>query len=33
METIGSILGSYWGYLGVMEKKMETTTLSLGFRV
>ena len=22
---IGVILGLYWGYLGIMEKKMETT--------
>ena len=23
----------YWGYIGIMEKKMETTTMGLGFRV
>ena len=23
--SIGVILGLYWGYIGVMEKKMETT--------
>ena len=22
---IGFILGLYWGYIGIMEKKMETT--------
>ena len=22
---IGDILGLYWGYIGIMEKKMETT--------
>ena len=22
---IGVILGLYWGYMGIMEKKMETT--------
>ena len=32
METLGPfkriyrvILGSYWGYIGIIEKKMETT--------
>ena len=32
METAivywGYILGLYWGYMGVMEKKMEATILS-----
>ena len=23
----------YWGYIGIMEKKMETTIQDLGFRV
>ena len=23
---IGIILGLYWGYIGIMEKKIETTT-------
>ena len=29
METtiMGYILGLYWGYIGIMEKKMETTIL------
>ena len=29
METtiIGYILGLYWGYIGIMENEMETTTL------
>ena len=22
-STIGAILGLYWGYMGIMEKKME----------
>ena len=39
METLGLfkdiyiyrvILGLYWGYIGIVEKKMETT---IGFRV
>ena len=33
---IGDILGLYWGYMGIMEKKMETTIMDdffgLGFR-
>ena len=32
---IGVILGlylGYWGYIGIMEKKMETTIWGLGFR-
>ena len=40
METLGplkgvyrSYTGLYWGYLGIMEKKMETTIWGLGFRV
>ena len=37
METtiIGSIglTGLYWGSIGIMEKKMETTIIGLGFRV
>ena len=28
MGYIGIILGLYWGYIGIMENKMETT----GFR-
>ena len=24
---MGIILGLYWGYLGIMEKKMETTIM------
>ena len=24
-------LGLYWGYIGIMEKKMETTIWGLGF--
>ena len=24
VATIGVILGLYWGYMGIMEKKMET---------
>ena len=32
MET-GIIYGVYWGYIGVMEKKVETTIQGLGFRV
>ena len=34
MEALGPfkglyrvILGSYWGYIGIMEKKMETTIM------
>ena len=23
---LGILLGLYWGYIGIMEKKMETTT-------
>ena len=23
--------GSYWGYIGIMEKKMETTIVYLGY--
>ena len=33
---IGVILGIYWGYIGIMEKKMETTITglyNLGVRV
>ena len=30
---IGVVLGLYWGYIGIMEKKMETTAWGLGFRV
>ena len=30
--SIGVIVGLYWGYIGIMEKKMETTVLGLGFR-
>ena len=29
--SIGVIVGLYWGYIGIMEKKMETTVF--GFRV
>ena len=32
METT-MILGVYRGYMGVMEKKMETTTNGIGFRI
>ena len=27
MGYIGYILGLYWGYVGIMEKKMETTIM------
>ena len=27
------MLGLYWGYIGIMENKMETTIEGLGFRV
>ena len=27
------VLGLYWGYIGIMEKKMETTVMGLGFGV
>ena len=37
METtgiIGVILGEYWGYIRIMEKKMETSIMGyIGFRV
>ena len=26
---LGNILGLYWGYMGIMEKNMETTILTL----
>ena len=26
-------IGFYWGYIGIMEKKMEATIMGLGFRV
>ena len=26
-DYIGVILGLYWGYIGIMEKKMETTIM------
>ena len=26
------ILGFYWGYIGIMESKMETTIKGLGYR-
>ena len=29
---MGVILGFYWDYIGIMEKKMETTISGLGFR-
>ena len=29
---IGYILELYWGFVGIMEKKMETTIMGLGFR-
>ena len=30
---IGVIFGFYWGYMGIMEKKMETTIMDyIGFR-
>ena len=28
---LGVPLGQYWGYIGIMEDKMETTILGLGF--
>ena len=30
---IGVILGVHWRYIGIMEKKMETTILGFGVRV
>ena len=30
MET-GIVLGLYWGYIGIMEKKMETTIVYWGY--
>ena len=33
MGYIGLYRGLYRGYLGIMEKKMETTIWGLGFRV
>ena len=41
METLGPFKGIYrdyigaiyWGYIGIMEKKMEATIQGLGFRV
>ena len=30
---IGVILGLYWGYTGIMEKKMETTVKEIRYRV
>ena len=27
IRFIGGILGLYWGYIGIMEKKMETTIM------
>ena len=32
-DYVGYILGLYWGNIGIMEKKMETTIQGLGFRV
>ena len=29
MAWIGVILGLYWGYIGIMEKKKETTIMGL----
>ena len=29
----GAILGSYWGYMGIMEEKIETSIEGLGFRI
>ena len=31
---IGAMLGLYWGYMGIMEKKMETSIIgyNVGFR-
>ena len=29
---LGGFRGLYWGYIGIMEKKMETTIQNLGFR-
>ena len=34
METtgiLGVIYGLYWGYIGIMEKKMETTIVHCGY--
>ena len=28
-----AILGLYWRYIGIMEKKMEATIQGLGFRI
>ena len=25
IQILGHILGLYWGYIGIMEKKMDTT--------
>ena len=34
MEKLGNTLGLYWGYMGIVEKKMATIILySLGMRV
>ena len=30
---IGIMEYIYWGYIGIMENKMETTIMGLGFRV
>ena len=31
--SLNSLKGVYWGYIGILEKKMETTIWGLGFRV
>ena len=32
--TRGSIRGMYWGYMGIMEKEMETTIMGfIGLRI
>ena len=34
MVILGYILGLYWGYIGIMEKKLETTVMGcIGLRV
>ena len=33
-DYIGYILGLYWGYMGIMEKKMEATiVVYIGYRI
>ena len=33
MGYIGIILGLYWGYIGIMEKRMETTIVYWGYDI